>query len=104
MFEYGEPVVSATYHNDVVATVTMTYPSLEGKLPMWYTLDLTIGDLPRLAWGYGEWKAGSVSDTPRVYSLLKNIGVWTDVPAFVRRDMICDYASLVGVTVNGSVL
>jgi hypothetical protein len=101
---YGEASVSATYRNGGVQTVTMTYPSLEGKLPAWYTLDLSIGDLPRLSWGLGSYEVGRVSDTPRVYSLLKKVDVWTDIPAFIRRDMMNDYASLVGVTIRGTVL
>ena len=39
-----------------------------------------------------------------VYSLLKKVDVWTDIPAFIRRDMMNDYASLVGVTIRGTVL
>ncbi len=101
---YGDAVVSATYRNDAVATVTMTYPSLEGKLPAWFTLDVSTADLPRLSWGLGSYEVGRISDTPRVYSLLKKVDVWTDIPAFIRRDMLSDYASLVGVSVRLSVI
>jgi hypothetical protein len=107
MSEYGEPVVSVVYggyRDRRVDSLTLTYPSLEGRLPAWYTLDLRTQDLPRLSWGLGGYEAGRVSEYSPVAKILRATGVWVDLPSFLRWQMIVDESTLIGVSVRRSVV
>lgn len=102
MSHYGEPEFGVVYGNGTsVDELTLIYPSMNGGMRVWYRLDLRTADLPRLSWGLGHYPAeGVVVDTPRVMSLMTTLGIWTDVPAYIRRDMMSDYATLVGVSLH----